>query len=183
MDLTYGATGPQGPAGPKGASGAQGPEGPAGPTGATGPQGPKGPAGAPGAVSSFAVNYGPNNITLPNEADQATVNAIILPKVGTYIIGGQQAFLNNDTKVPATVFCHFVSNWAVNNILADGAPQSIMSIGAGGALTLPLNGYYIAEQAPTTLYLECFYSGTNSGQFSSDVQAIANGALTAIQVQ
>jgi IPT/TIG domain len=177
FDLTYGATGPQGLAG------ARGPEGPAGPAGPTGPAGPQGSKGSAGGVLSFTSNMQPNNITLPGNADQATINAIFLPKVGTYVIGGQQLISNIDNKVGGYVECHLTSSWAPNDPLANGAPQSGAMILPSGEVTLPLNGYYIAQQANTTLYLECFYSGTDAGQFSSDMVAGQYGTLTAIQVK
>lgn len=52
-----------------------------------------------------------------------------------------------------------------------------------GEVTLPFNGYYIVQQAPTTLYLKCEYSGSDAGQFSSDMLADQYGTLTAIQVK
>jgi hypothetical protein len=53
----------------------------------------------------------------------------------------------------------------------DGAPQSGAIMLSSGAVTLLLNGYYVAQQAPTTLYLECEYGGNDAGQFSSDMVA------------
>ena len=55
--------------------------------GATGPQGAKGNPGPAGGVLSFAENYQPNSLTLPGNAGWATINAVILSKVGTYVIG------------------------------------------------------------------------------------------------
>lgn len=69
----------------------------------------------------------------------------------------------------AYLSCFLVSNWAVETSLANGAHQSNSTVPPA---TLPLNGYYVGEQAPTTLYLECVYGGADYGMvFSSDVEA------------
>jgi hypothetical protein len=188
FDLTYGAAGPQGPAGPRGASGAQGPAGQAGLTGATGPQGPKGRPGAPGGVLSYQLNSQPNflqlnNLALPGGAGLTTINAIFLYSAGTYLIGGQQEFLNADTSFPGEINCFLATNWEPAAPLQAGAPQSNVTLSPGHDATLPVNGYYIAQRAETTLYLQCAYSSTNAGMFSSNMVALANGTFTAIQLQ
>jgi hypothetical protein len=183
FDLTYGADGPQGPAGPAGAKGPQGATGQAGLTGATGPQGPKGRAGAPGGVLSFSANSQPNNLKLPLNNDFATVNAIFLPNAGTYVIGGQQAFFNNDPKVEAYVSCSLVTSFPSLFELADGAPRSTVTVPPASSATIPLNGYYIADQPDTTLMVECAY-GSADNVFASDVETGQwGGTLTAIQVK
>ena len=176
FDLTYGAEGPQGPIGPQGATG-QG-----GLTGATGPQGPKGPAGAPGGVLSFSANSQPNSLKLPLNNDFGTVNAIFLPNAGTYIIGGQQPFFNNDPKVQAYIACSLVTSFPSLFALADGAPRSTVTVPPASSATIPLNGYYIADQPDTTLMVECSY-GSADNVFASDVEAGQWGTLTAIQVK
>jgi hypothetical protein len=187
FDLTYGATGPQGPAGPAGARGAQGPTGQAGLTGATGPRGPKGPAGTPGGVLSFSANSRPdllplNNLALPLGAGLTTITAIFLPTTGTYVIGGQQVISNIDTTFPGEINCFLATSLNPADMLTEGAPQSYATVPPSSDATLPLNGYYIAQQAETTLYVQCAYSSTNSGHFSSKMFA-GIGTLTAIQVQ
>jgi hypothetical protein len=99
------------------------------------------------------------------------------------VIRGQQRFDNIDNKVGAYISCFPVSNWDVETALTDGAPSSGAIMLPSGEVTLPLNGYYVGKQAPTTLYLECAYSGTDAGQFSSDMVADQYGTLTAIQVK
>ena len=184
FDLTYGAAGPQGPMGRAGPRGAAGATGQAGLTGATGPQGPKGPSGAPGGVLYFSANSQSNNLTLPMYAGLATVNAIFLPNAGTYVIGGQQGFSNKDPNVPAHVSCFLGTNVAMTTPLAEGAPQSNVTVPPASSATIPLNGYYIADQPDTTLMVECEYGGTDYGEVSaSDVEAVQWGTLTAIQVQ
>jgi hypothetical protein len=176
FDLTYGAEGPQGPMGPQGATGQ------AGLTGATGPQGPKGPSGAPGGVLSFSVNSQPNSLKLPFNNDFATVNAIFLPNAGTYVIGGQQPFFNNDPKVQAYIACALVTSFPSPFELADGAPRSTVTVPPGSSATIPLNGYYIADKPDTTLMVECSYGSANN-VFASDVEAGEWGTFTAIQVK
>lgn len=184
FDLTYGAEGPLGPMGPAGAKGPQGGTGQAGLTGATGPQGPKGPAGAPGGVLYFSANSQPNDLKLPEYAGFATVNAIFLPNAGTYVIGGQQGFSNNDPNVPAHVSCFLGTNVAMTTPLAEGAPQSAVTVPPASSATIPLNGYYIADQPDTTLMVECQYGGKDYGEvYASDVEAVQWGTLTAIQVK
>jgi hypothetical protein len=185
FDLTYGATGPQGLAGAAGPRGATGATGQAGLTGATGPQGPKGPAGAPGGVLYFSANAQPNNLTLPGNAGFATINAIFLPNAGTYIIGGQQVFFNSDPKVQAYVSCFLSTSFPVTTPpLAEGSPQSNVTVPPASSATVPLNGYYITEQTDTTLMLVCEYGGTDYGEvFASNVVAGQWGTLTAIQVK
>jgi Collagen triple helix repeat (20 copies)/IPT/TIG domain len=182
FDLTYGATGPQGPAGPAGAKGPQGATGQAGLTGATGPQGPKGPAGAPGGVLSFSANAQPNILKLPGNGEDATVIAIFLPNAGTYVIGGQQEFVNFDPKVQANVSCFLGTNTSMTTPLAEGAPQSAVTVPPASSATIPLNGYYIADQPDTTLMVECSY-GSADNVFASDVETGEWGTFTAIQVK
>lgn len=184
FDLTYGTDGPQGPAGPAGAKGATGVTGVTGPAGPTGPTGPQGPAGAKGGVLYAAYNSQPNNLTLPLNADFELIIAIFLPNPGTYFIQGQQSFINQDTKVPGTAFCHLETSAAPGAYPETGTPQSIASLPASSAVTLPLNGYILLTQSNTTLNEMCAYSGDAvTGQFASRVVAVPGGALTAVQVQ
>jgi hypothetical protein len=182
FDLTYGADGPQGPAGPAGAKGPQGATGQAGLTGATGPQGPKGPAGAPGGVLSSSLNAQPTELGLPPNSQLETVNAIYLENAGTYVIGGQQAFINSDFKTTVQLQC-FVGDVMPLDVTAvpDGTPQTWVTIPPQGWVTVPLSGYYIA-QAATTLYVECRY-GTAVGNTPVGVGTILGGTFTAIQVK
>ena len=186
FDMTYGADGPAGPAGAKGPQGATGL---AGVTGATGPQGPKGPAGTPGGVLSFAanakVNLLPlNNLALPLGAGLTTITAIFLPTAGTYVIGGQEVISNSDPTSPGEINCFLATSLNPADILLEGAPQSYATVPPASDATLPFNGYYIAQQAETTLYMQCAYSSiySPSGHFSSKMNA-GVATLTAIQVQ
>ncbi len=174
--ITYGATGAQGPAGSPGATGAAGPAGPAGPSG---PAGPQGNAGGP---LSFAYGSQPNQITLPQNSNQAEVTAVVLPNEGTYVLGGQVVFTNIDPKVDAFARCWLVSSYAVNEILDNPAPFALSHLDAYGAVTLTLNGVFVAQQPNTILYVECGYSGNDQGFFASQVIA-SSGVITATQVK
>jgi hypothetical protein len=183
FDMTYGATGPQGPAGPAGAKGPQGATGQAGLTGATGPRGPKGPAGAPGGVLSSSLNAQPTELGLPPNTQLETMNAIFLENAGTYVIGGQQVFINYDLKTTVQLQC-FVGDVMPLDVTATapGTPQSWVTIPPQGWVTVPLNGYYIA-QAATTLYVECRYSTLVEGNPPVAVGTLYGGTFTAIQVK
>jgi hypothetical protein len=132
----------------------------------------------------FSANSQPNDLKLPEYAGFATVNAIFLPNAGTYVIGGQQGFSNKDPNVPAHVSCFLGTNVAMTTPLAEGAPQSAVTVPAASSATIPLNGYYIADQPDTTLMVECQYGGKDYGEVSaSDVEAVQWGTLTAVQVK
>ena len=116
----------------------------------------------------------PNSLKLPFNNDFATVNAIFLPNAGTYVIGGQQPFFNNDPKVPAYIACALVTSFPSLFELADGAPQSTVTVPPASSATIPLNGYYIADKPDTTLMVECSYGSANN-VFASDVEAARLG--------
>ena len=133
---------------------------------------------------SFSANSQPNSLKLPLNGGFATVNAIFLPNAGTYVIGGQEPFSNNDPKVQAIVFCFLVTSFPNGDPLTDGAPQSTVTVPPFSSATLPLNGYYITDQTDTTLMVECEYGGTADGDvFASDVETGHFGTFTAIQVK
>ena len=198
FDLTYGAAGPQGPAGAPGANGAQGPQGPMGPigpagaTGAAGaqgpqglmgnpgPEGPAGPAGAPGGVLSYSAFSGilSGPIT-PNEL--VALLEVNLSKPGTYVIGGEQMFANEDSSHSANISC-FLSTSAQTPFFSASLPPSWEYLPGGGNVTVPLNGFYTVKQAPVSLYAFCFYQGVAGGASVASQVAVENGALTAIQV-
>jgi hypothetical protein len=165
FDVTYGAAGPEGPAGPNGAQGAQGPPGPAGPAGPTGPQGPS------GVLSSTGISI--SNVSLPlNEI--GTVAALRLPNAGTYVIGGELQLFNFDTRIQVEVACGLRDSSGD----AAGLPYSdVHFLGPQSAITIPLNGFYVAAAASTELQLTCLFNGGGSG-----VSVQHGGALTAIQV-
>lgn len=186
VDLTYGAAGPQGPIGAPGTNGAQGPPGPQGPEGIMGnpgpqgPTGPAGPAGAPGSVLSYAAFY---EFLQPTINDSVVVSEITLLKPGTYIIGGSQLIQDYDVNEPAAVAgCTFSTTptSTEQGYAGAGLPGAVSSIPAGGVTTLPLNGFYTVQTAPTTLYVLCYSQADSSNV--AELQGVG-GTLTAVQVQ
>ena len=132
----------------------------------------------------MSYNAVPNDITLPQNANDALITAVFLPNPGTYLINGQQGFYNVDPKIPTNVFCHLETSTQPGIVLEQGAPQPAASLPASSVVMLPLNGYYITTQSNTTLYEECAYSSDpSSGKFAFQVTAIQWGSLTAVQVQ
>lgn len=192
--VTYGATGPQGPAGPAGANGAPGTpgpqgvpgpigsQGPTGPAGATGPAGPTGPTGAPGGVLNYVTYAQPATpVVLPFQT-YVNVGEITLPKVGLFLIHGQQLIQNGNSTGGIFATCQLVDN-SGNYPL--GLPISAATIDASGVAVLPLTGYYAVQTAPTTLSMQCYYTfqASDAGvNLPAPVDAEA-GVLTAIQVQ
>ena len=176
--ITYGATGPQGPAGAPGPAGQPGSAGPAGPTG---PAGPQGTAGGP---KSFVLATQPYQITLPLNAAHAEIIGLQLPNAGTYVLGGQVSIYDADTKIDAYPGCYLLSSYNVNEPLGKGAPAPVTHLNAEQGMPLPLNGYFVAQQADTILYLECGYGGSLQGnnEFASPVY-VSDATLTATQVQ
>jgi hypothetical protein len=174
---TVGATGPAGPQGPAGPMGPMGLLGNPGPTGPTGPQGPAGPAGG---VLSYVTNSTTDAVVIPfNSLQPVTVITLVLPNVGTYIVGGEEAFqvVDNNT-VPGIISCTAADNSApAQNGFPQGLPSLATNIqGSPGYAVLPLNGYYKATSAPTTLYVVC------EDLLSTNINAVY-GIFYAIQVQ
>ena len=177
--ITYGDVGPQGPQGPAGASGPAGQTGSAGPAGPTGPAGPQGAAGG---QLSFVLSTQPYQITLPLNGNTAEIIGVQLSNAGTYILGGQVSIYNADTAIDAYPSCYLLSSTNVFDPLRNPAPAPFAHLNAEQGITLPLNGYFVAQQANIILYLECNYGGNLQDQFSSAVQVSA-ATLTATQVQ
>jgi hypothetical protein len=197
FDLTYGATGPQGPVGPRGANGAQGPQGPMGPIGPAGAQGPQGlmgnpgpegpagpvgPAGAPGGVLSYSAFSGILSDSMTPNVEVALLE-VRLAKPGTYVIGGEQTFSNEDSSHSANFVCYLATSAESMTPAAFSLPASWEYLPGGGNVTVPLNGFYTVQQAPVSLYAFCFYQGVAGGASVASQVSIGNGALTAIQVK
>jgi hypothetical protein len=176
--VTYGATGPQGPIGPAG------PQGVTGSQGVPGPAGPTGPAGPGGGALSFVLATQQSQITLPLNAAHAEVTALQLPNAGTYVLGGQVSFYDADSKVDAYPNCYLLSSFDVVDPLGNGAPAPFAHLNPEQGITLPLNGYFVSQQAKTILYVECAYGGSDevNNPFASPVY-VSDATLTAIQVQ
>jgi hypothetical protein len=167
--LTYGATGPQGPMGPQGAAGPQGVPGPAG------PPGPTGPAGAPGISPTLVTSAQPTEIVVPTGPGLVTVNSIVLPNTGIYLISGQEEVYNNSTAV-GYGSCYVLYD---TDVEGPGLPVGGFSLQPDSFLTLPLNGYFVATTAPTTLVVQCLWGGSSNLL----TQAGPGSILTALQVQ
>ncbi len=172
FDMTYGPVGPQGPMGPAGPAGPQGLMGNPGPAG---PTGPAGPAGAPGGVLSFAANNAtPGTV---REDGFETVNSIVLPNVGSYIIGGEQEFFNPDTTYSAIVNCNVSGPFGVlEQVITIFPITNLTTVQTNSPIVLPFNGFYVAQTAPVTLEVRCSESGVSA-------LPAPGGQLTAIQVQ
>jgi hypothetical protein len=170
---TVGATGPAGPQGPMGV---QGPQGLLGNPGPAGPAGPIGPQGAVGGVLSYVTQSSLTSIQLPFDETDITVLSIVLPNVGTYILGGEEFLQSRDNPNSGIADCQGFDNPDPGVGFQLGLPWGIGNVAANGYLTFPLNGYYVATSAPTTIYIECYSNGQTNIETSY-------GVLTAIQVQ
>jgi hypothetical protein len=163
-----GATGPQGPQGapgPEGITGVMGNPGPAGPAGPAGPQGPT------GGVLSFVLSPQQNYVVF-TEGQASIVNSLVLPNVGTYVIGGQQTIVSEDPVDTSQAECYLYDG--VNQ--SPGLMVSTQYVGPNLDTVIPLAGYYVARSAPITLNEWCVVNDVSL--------SFANpGVLTAIQVQ
>jgi hypothetical protein len=163
-----GATGPQGPQGapgPEGITGVMGNPGPAGPAGPAGPQGPT------GGVLSFAKSSQQNNIPLSGQG--TIIDSLVLPNVGTYVIGGQQIIQTGDVSGEHLVECYFDSD---GGNVGQGLLVAQLTPPADSTTILPIAGYFVVISAPTTLNEACAEGGYSSAIITQDV-------FTAIQVQ
>ncbi len=170
---TAGAAGPAGALGLQGPAGEQGLTGPMGNPGPVGPSGPAGPQGPTGGVLSFAANVVVSFIQIPVNTE-TTLNSIVLPNIGTYVLGGQEQISNQDPSNGGEVYC-IVWNHVAS---VPGAPSPQQTFGPGQYGTIPLAGFYVNSSAPTTLYFDCGSTGP-----STSISAFAGGTFTAIQVQ
>lgn len=168
-ELTYGATGPQGPSGSQGPTGSQGVPGPAGPTGPTGPAGPS-------ALSpTFVTSPQPANVAVLQGAGLVTVNSIVLPNPGTYLISGQEEVLNNSAEAGGGT-CYVLYDVDREG---PGLPVTLFTTTPNQYLTFPLNGYFVATTAQTTLIVQCLWGGGTELL----TQGGPGSILTALQVQ
>jgi hypothetical protein len=163
-----GATGPQGPQGapgPEGITGVMGNPGPAGPAGPAGPQGPT------GGVLSFATSSQQNYILLSGQG--TNIDSLVLPNVGTYVIGGQQIIQTGSASGELVVECVFDSH---GGDVGQGLVVAQLTPPANSTTILPIAGYFVVTSAPTTLTENCAAGGYSSAAITQDV-------FTAIQVQ
>jgi hypothetical protein len=117
------------------------------------------------------------NHVLPYEA-MATLNAVILPSAGTYVLSGQQMFIVEGTQ-QTTVSC-WVST--TPGSLAGAVPKGPLvsaTVQSGGSyVTLPLNGYYVAT-GRTEIWVLCEYSAPST---ATTVESLP-GIIMATSVQ
>jgi hypothetical protein len=163
-----GATGPQGPQGAPGPEGIPGVMGNPGPTGPAGPAGPQGPTGG---VLSFAKSSQNDNIPLSGQF--AVIDSLVLPNVGTYVIGGQQIIQTGSVSGELVVQCVFDSH---GGDVSQGLVVAQLTPPANSTTILPIAGYFVVTSAPTTLTEGCAAGGYSSAAITQDV-------FTAIQVQ
>jgi hypothetical protein len=168
-----GAIGPAGPTGPQGPLGNTGPQGLMGNTGATGPAGPAGPQGPTGGVLSFVASPQVGLVNLLSGQTFA-VNSLVLPNVGTYVIGGQQTISSLNPSSIGTIVAECFLSDGVNQ--SPGLTTSTQSLSF--STILPLAGYYVATSAPVTLTEYCGVSDSDVSDSTAHP-----GLLTAIQVQ
>jgi len=191
MMAAAGATGAVGPAGPQGSIGNPGPQGLMGNPGPTGPAGPTGPQGPAGGVLSFVTNRSDGGRWGLGQSALTTVNSIVLPNIGIYVLEGVQTFTNNTTS-GAKVTC-YVGDDATLNDPAFYAPFPGQNLGTnlmvavgyvgpwldpGSFVTLPLNLLYSATKASTTIVVNCVYQGSSYGEIYN-----GDGSITAIQIK
>jgi hypothetical protein len=135
-----------------------------------GPAGPVGPQGPTGGVLSFVVS--PQQPLLAFVAGKPTnVNFLLLPNLGTYVIGGQQTIMNGDSVNAIQPGCYLYDG--TND--SPGLLQTEERILPNSTAVLPFAGYYVATSAPITLTETCEAESSSAIPLS--------GVLTAIQVQ
>jgi hypothetical protein len=107
--------------------------------------------------------------------ENVSIISIVLPKSGTYVIGGQQAFTNFDPSLAVIINCQVLANTSPSWVA--GLPVIWESMASGQSTTAPISGYY-SGAAGTTLTLVCY-----SGGPSTSVEAVVNGSMFAMQIQ
>jgi hypothetical protein len=176
LDLTYGAAGPQGPQGPGGATGPHGATGPqglagakgsqgpagtpgaAGSTGLTGPAGPTGPTGPTGTTSAYVTQVSATVAIPYGTPTYTTVNSVLLPNAGTYIITGYVG-LSSANMADQHGFCQLAGS---SNSSANGALNDMDAPGNDYWTYYPLNGFIQTDLPNESLILGC-YPDTNVG--------------------
>ena len=90
-----------------------------------------------------------SSVSLPlNEI--GTVAALRLSNAGTYVIGGELQLFNFDTRIQVEVACGLRDSSGD----AAGLPYSdVRFLGPQSAITIPLNGFYVATATSTELQL------------------------------
>ena len=100
-------------------------------------------------------NTTPIDRVLPYEAI-GTINAVIVPSAGTYVLSGQQSFIVEGTQ-QTTVSCWLSTAPGSRNGSLPNGPVVEATVQSGGSyVTLPLNGYFFAS-GPAEIFVECEY--------------------------
>ena len=182
-----GATGPQGIEGLTGLTGLTGSTGPAGPTGSTGATGAAGAAGPTGGVASYVFQSAQSS--LPSSGT-ATIQSIILPNAGTYMLLGEVQ-VANQTPNNIAPYCVYKDTEGAAIVL----PGSNGENGAGFSMvpftgnwyptvTFPVNSAITTTAAGDVLNLNCSYVSWNFGTGAGSSTAVLTfSTMTAIQVK
>lgn len=86
----------------------------------------------------------------------ATINAILVPAAGTYVLSGQQTFIVEGTQ-QTTVSCWLSTVAGNRSASLRYGPVVEQTVQSGGSyVTLPLNGYFFAS-GPAEIFVECEY--------------------------
>ena len=122
-------------------------------------------------------NITPLDHVLPFESI-ATINAIIVPTAGTYVLSGQQTFIVEGTQ-QTTVSCWLSTAPGSRNGSLPNGPVVEATVQSGGSyVTLPLNGYFFAS-GRTEIWVECEYVAPSTATI---VQSLT-GNIMATSVQ
>jgi hypothetical protein len=109
-------------------------------------------------AQAFEANYEPSGYTLPYPGP-GTINAIILPNVGTYAFGGVQRIYAGEVTAPTHVFCWASSQPGSTQPLPEGPLAMTTIMPPGGYATLPLSGYYTTTTPEKEIWVSCEYQG------------------------
>jgi hypothetical protein len=109
------------------------------------------------------------------------VLVVTLPNAGTYFINGQETIVSGDPSAGIYVECS-LSTYP-GDVAPQGAPDSSGVVSPSGIITLPLNGYFVAQTAPMTVYVSCYYTASNPNVQPTQPIYSQAGNLTAVQVK
>jgi hypothetical protein len=97
----------------------------------------------------------PLSRVLPYE-EIGTINAVIVPSAGTYVLSGQQTFIVEGTQ-QTTVSCWLSTASGNRAASLPYGPIVEATVQSGGSyVTLPLNGYFFAS-GRAEIFVECEY--------------------------
>jgi hypothetical protein len=118
----------------------------------------------------------PSDHVLPFESI-GTINAVIVPPTGTYVLSGYQTFIVEGSQ-PTTISCWLSTTAGSRTGSLPYGPIVSASVQTGGYVTLPLNGYYVSS-GQTEIWVECEYVAPSTATL---VQSLT-GILMATSVQ